>query len=220
MVNLDWKIGNVTNDNDALISGAFKDITTLGSDTAGSAMNVISPSAHALIDNTATLGRKPFKTAFTAENYGKLAKTVPAIPADVVMKWVRLPVSFIDNFLTYGINNNLQRGITATKSLTTGLVSNIITNNGQTRFKALKLLWGLVEGAWDVIGTLIKTPTGTLAAGTSIVDKYLAKGTTATQEFVEGVRITDQNFLTTRPFINTADMPQAANNNHSIAHAA
>jgi len=211
MANLNWNIGRVNESNDALVSWAISDISTLAGQTAASVVNIFSPTAHAVVDNTTTLVRKPIQTIWTAENYGKLARTVPAVPLDMWMKALRFPVSALDNGLNYLVNNNLERGVEAVKSVTTNLVSNIITNNGQTRFKALKALGGLVKWAGDIMGTLIKTPTGALAAGTSILDKYLAKGTSFTEKFLNKVRVTDKNFISLRPFINSADMPQVAN---------
>lgn len=109
MTKLNWNIGQIDNKNDALLTGAVQDIASLTSRTASSALNTISPSALAAFDNTTTLIRKPFNTIGTAENYGKLARTIPAVPMDLIMKSIRLPFSRIDDALNYVVNNNLQR---------------------------------------------------------------------------------------------------------------
>lgn len=217
MVNLDWNIGQVNEGNDSLIWGALWDVATLTNRTAWSIANTLSPSALAVVDNSATLVRKPIKTVFTAENYGKLAKTVPAIPMDLAMKGVRLPIWFIDNVLNYGINNNLERWVAGIKALTTWFLANIVTNNGNTRFKALKALGAFIEWTGDVVGTVVKIPTWALAAGTSIVDRFMAKGTTFTENFVNSVRVSGDNFIGVKPFTNSADTPQAANDERAAA---
>jgi hypothetical protein len=119
MTKLDWNIGRVNDHNDALITGAVKDVSTIAERTASQLMNTVSPSAFAVFDNTATLVRKPFTTIGTPANYGKLAKTIPAIPMDIAMKSVRLPFSRIDDAMNYVVNNNLERVVAGAKSLTT-----------------------------------------------------------------------------------------------------
>jgi hypothetical protein len=77
-------------------------------------MNTVSPSTLAVVDNTLSLISNP-KNFITGTNYAKLAKTVPAIPMDIMMKAFRLPFSRIDDALQYVVNNNLERVTEAVK---------------------------------------------------------------------------------------------------------
>lgn len=220
MATLNWSIGTVQDRNDALITGAIQDVASVTTRGASSVLNTVSPSALAVFDNTTTLIRKPFTTLGTAENYWKLARTVPAIPMDLIMKAIRLPFSRIDDALNYVVNNNLDRGLEAVKSVTTWLAANLITNNGHTRFKVLRAIGTAIEWAGDLVGTLIKTPTWALAAGTWFLDTLLAKWTQWTEGFVNSVRISDKNFVNSNPIVPTADMPAVANNNRPpLTHA-
>lgn len=214
MTKLDWNIGRVGEGNDALITGAVKDVASLTNRTAAQLMNTVSPSALAAIDNTATLISSPKKTLGTGENYKKLATTIPAVPLDVAMKSVRIPFSRIDDILNYGINNNLERWVAWIKAVTTKLIANLITNNGQRQNSFVNALGGMVEWFWDLVGTVAKAPTGILAKITGGIDRFLSKGTNWTQEFVDSVRIQDKHFVEMNPpAINSDDAPQAANDN-------
>jgi len=213
MTKLNWQAGSVDANNDALITGAVKDVFSFTDRTASQVMNTVSPTALAAVDNTATLIRKPINTIGTWENYWKLAKTVPAVPMDIALKAFRLPFSRLDDALTYAVNNNLDRMWETAKALTTWLVANLISNNHQSRFKTLNAVATWIEGFGDIVTSVLKAPTGLLAKGTSIVDHYLGKGTEWTEWFLNGVRVTDKNFMQATPITHSADTPQVANDN-------
>lgn len=216
MTKIDWNIWKIDEWNNALVTWAVTDVGRVTQRTASSVLNTVSPSALAVADNTLSLVSNP-ANFIKAENYGKLAKTVPAIPMDIMMKAFRLPFSRLDDALNYTINNNLERGTTAIKGLTTQFVANLLTNNGTRENKFMNALGTGVEGFGDLVTTIIKTPTGALAAGTSIIDKYLWQATNWTEWFVNSVRIQspDKNFFSVKPITPTRDTPQAANDNRA-----
>jgi len=171
---LDFKIWRVSNDNDAFITWAIKDISSLTTETLEAAASTLE-FVRVAWENTSQLIRQPIKTTFSLANWKKLLLTLPAVGSDVLMKASRLPFSTLDNGILYTVNNNLERIIDFTKANTTRLAGNIISKNGDSRFKLLRWLGIAIEWTGDAIGAVIKAPSGILAKWTSVIDEVLAK---------------------------------------------
>lgn len=213
---LDFNIGKVSNDNDALFTWAVDDIATATKSIWEKAMSTVFPSLITAAENTAQLVRKPINTTFSKSNWKKLLLTLPAVGSDVVMKSLRLPFATLNDALIYVVNNNLERGVDFSKAYTTRLAANIISNKWQSRFGLLKWLWTWVEGFGDLIGSVIKTPTWVLGKWTSIINEVLAKWTTKTDGWVNGLRVSDTNFIPRNHYdgvTNSSSMPEVANDN-------
>lgn len=217
MTRLDYSVWNVNQDNDALFTWAIGDLSKLAQNTAEQIANTFASSGSVAVENTVQLVRKPLATIFSWSNWAKLARTPFVAGSDIAMKAARLPFSRLDDAVTYVVNNNFERLVTTIKSYTSGLVSNIITNNGQSRFKTLRGIWTAVEWIGDAIWSIIKLPWGIISSATSTIDGFLAKGTSATQKWVDNLRISDTNFIPKSPeslgIINSASHPEAANDN-------
>ena len=221
MTKLNWDIGRVNENNDALYTWAISDIATAVNDTAEKTMSVFLPSTMAIVENTAQAIRSPIQTAWSGKNWMRLLKTIPVVGADVGMKALRLPFATLDNALQYVVNNNLQRTTDLTKKYTTELVGNIISDNGKSRYKALRWIGAGFEGIGDWLMTIARAPTGWLGKVTSIIDTFLAQGTTATDKWVQNLRVSEDNFIPRRHYdwiTNTASTPEAANSSkHTTA---
>lgn len=223
MTALDFNIWKVGPDNDALYSWAVSDIAKFVIKTWEQAASLVAPQTKVMAENTAHLIRKPIDTTFTGKNWWKLALTIPSIWADIIMKAMRLPFATLDNALTYVVNNNLERTVWITKAYTTGLVSNLISQKWKSRFKFVRWVGIGVEWVGDLLGSLVKLPTWALAKGTSIVDKFLAKGTKTTDSWVKWLRVSDTEFISVNNWdgiTNTWSTPEAANDNQAPLKAA
>lgn len=217
---LDFNIGNVANDNNAVITWAVKDVSDFAVNTAERISSIFLPSVVAWYENTLQLIRKPLKTTFSSENIKKWLLTLPSVWSDIAMKSVRAPVSIIDNGLNWLVNNNLERGIDLIKASTTRLVGNIISNKWQSRFAMLRWLGSLIEGAGDIVWSAIKAPTWGVGILMSKFDKFLSEGTEQTNTWVNGLRIWDDDFIPRRHYdmvTNQSSRPEAAND-HAWSH--
>lgn len=61
--------------------------------------------------------------------------------------------------------------------------------------------------------TLIKAPTGGLGRVNGIIDNFLAQGTTATNKWVQNLRVSEENFIPRRHYdwiTSTSSMPEAS----------
>jgi len=201
--------------NDALITWGVNDVATATTQIAANVANVVSPSLRLVVDNTAQLLRKPITTLKDKKNYWNFISSFPAMWAHALMSTLKLPVSSINAAVNYVIHNNVDRSVDTIKALTTTAIANIIWNNGQSRFKLLRWLATGIEGIGDIIGSAIKLPSYVLAKGTWLVDTFLAKGTTWTQNFLEWCRITPHTTFPVKTLINSWDTPAAANDNRA-----
>ena len=214
MTRANWNIWSVGPDNDALLTAPLTDAWAFVSRTASSVAHTLSPTALAAFDNTAALIRQPIKTIGTAENYGKLAYTLPAAIMDIVAQAGKLPFSRLDDAVQFILNNNIERWVEAIKGVSTTLLANIISKNKTATSKFWNGVATWVEWAWDIVWTLLKALPGGLGVATSFVDSKLAKATTWTGEQVASVRISDKSILGWVNILkNSSDRPEAANSN-------
>ena len=153
------KLWNVTKQNDGLIWWLPTDLKNLTWDISSAAANVLLP-GKIVIENTANTISNPFDNILNPKakngSYKKLLPFIPATVASSIVKALKLPFSTLEKAIEYWINNNLERWIEWIKWISTKFLANLITDNGNTNSKFMKVLWWIPEWIWDAIWTIGK----------------------------------------------------------------
>lgn len=221
MVNLDLKIGNVTDSNDGIIAWFWKDVGSIVSNSASAVWNVISPSFANVAQNTSKLTRNPWQTLGKKSSWAKFFKTFPAAAADFSVKTMSLPFRTVEWALTHGLANNMERVVGWVKWISTDAARNWFHNGWQANW-FMRGMGHLVWGAWDLAGSAAKlsvfVPEWTIKKFNDVATRPLVS---TTQWWAQSQRLDGVNYWEPNVFGNTDYNPaNAANHNTAVRAAA
>lgn len=220
MVNLDLKLWNVSDGNNALIWGLGKDIGTVIENSAWAVGNIFSPTAGNIFQNTSQLTRNPWKTLTTGSSWAKFFKTFPAAGADLITKTASLPFRTLEWALTYGVANNFERAVSTVKGVSTDTVRNWFHNGGNAN-KFMNGMGHLVWGTGDLVWSAIKLIPFTAEWLAKQPNKFIWNpAMRETEWWVTSQRLWDVDFWTPKALENKDYSSIAANNNSSTAQTA
>lgn len=153
-------IWNVSEKNNGVVSWIPTDIAKIVDFTAKTATEALTP-IDVFAENIAHTVSNPIDVFFRSTwdaAYKKLLKFFPATIVSSITKAIDLPFATLEKAIEYWINNNVTRLVDSSKWISTKFIANLITGNGETKYKSAQYLWNFVEWIGDVVWTLVKSP--------------------------------------------------------------
>lgn len=205
MGKLDLHIWDVNSRNDSIIAWPVTDLTDWIKSSVSSLADTFAPSLKVMSENTAHAWANLWNIS-NISNWWKLARTIPVVWSDIIMKAKSLPFRTLDLWIQYIVNNNLERIVWATKSVTTDALGNWFTSNWESKVKWMNIIWDTIKWIWDLVGSLIKAPTWLIGLWANKLNKYVWNiWIETTDKWINNLRISDQDYFTTPIFANTWD---------------
>lgn len=196
MTILDLHIWSVTEKNDWMINWAVEDTANMVKNSINAATNTLWNTASLLPENLTQTVRHPWQTIFNKWNWWKLLRTTPVVWIDIINKAKSLPFRTLDLWIQYIVNNNLERIVWTSKSLTTWVLANFITSNWETNWKVNKVLGSIIEWTWDLVWSIIKAPTWLIWLWANKLNKYVWNlWLEKTDEWVKNLRLSEKDFF-------------------------